>query len=273
MYEAYWKLDKKPFANSKATESYYPSDAHQGAALKLRYCVENRRGAAVLAGAAGLGKSLLVESLFQQMPDTLTPRANVVFPQMPPEQLLAYLADEIAGVETSASARTADACVRRIRDFLCENTRSGNHALVVIDEAHLLRDQGAQEMLRLLLNFETDGEADLTLILVGQPQLLAHVERMQGLDERIGVKCLLRPFDSDETASYISHRLSVAGANRDLFDDAALRTLHELSLGVPRRINRLCDLTLLIGFAEEQKQISEDHVRAVAQEMVTVAPE
>ncbi len=273
MYQDYWKLEKKPFGNSTSAVSYYPSDAHQGAALKLRYCVENRRGAAVLAGAAGLGKSLLIETLFRQIPDGYTPQVKVVFPQMAPDQLLAYLADEIAGTDTTAAARTADACVRRIRNQLNKNTRSGSHAIVVVDEAHLLRDQGAHEMLRLLLNFETDGELDLTLILVGQPQLLAHVERMPGLDERIGVKCLLRPFSADETASYVSHRLTAAGSNRDLFTDGALRTLHELSLGIPRRINRLCDLTLLIGFAEGQSEITVDDVRAVAQEMVMVAPE
>ena len=273
MYEAYWKLGRKPFNNSRSTDFYYPSEAHQGAALKIRYSIENRRGAAVLAGAAGLGKSLLIEALFRQMPDTIWPLVNVVFPQMTPDQLLAYLADEIAGTETAPSARTADACVRRIGESLAANSSDGNHAVIVIDEAHLLRDQGALEMLRLLLNFESDGEIDLTLVLVGQPPLLAHVEQMPGFDERIGVKCLLRAFDEDETVSYVSHRLTIAGADEALFDDAALRTLHELSLGVPRRINRLCDLALLIGFAEEQTQISEEHIRAVAQEMVTVVPE
>lgn len=273
MYEAYWKLDRKPFNNSKSTDFYYPSEAHQGAALKIRYSIENRRGAAVLAGAAGLGKSLLIETLFRQMPETVWPLVNVVFPQMTSDQLLAYLADEIAGTDTTPSARTADACVRRIGGTLAANTQEGNHAVIVIDEAHLLRDLGTLEMLRLLLNFETAGELDLTLVLVGQPPLLAHVEQLPGLDERIGVKCLLRPFNEDETVSYVSHRLTAAGANEALFDDAALRTIHELSLGIPRRINRLGDLALLIGFAEERPLISEDHIRAVAQEMVAVVPE
>ena len=273
MYQAYWKLDRKPFNNSKSTDFYYPSEAHQGAALKLRYCIENRRGAAVLAGAAGLGKSLLIDTLFRQLPEPFSPLVNVVFPQMPSEQLLAYLADDIAGTETTPTARTTDACVRRIQEALTANTIAGQHAVVVVDEAHLLRDQGAQELLRLLLNFETDGELDLTLILSGQPTVLAHVERMPGFDERIGVKCLLRPFNDEETASYVSHRLTAAGAKQTIFDDSALKALYELSVGVPRRINRLCDLSLLIGFAEEQTQITEDHIHAVAQEMVAVAPE
>jgi general secretion pathway protein A len=273
MYEAYWKLERKPFNNSKTADFYYPSEAHQGAVLKLRYTIENRRGGAVLAGAAGLGKTSLINTLLDQMPESYGPLIHVVFPQMPADQLLAYLADEVAPSVTTPTARTMDSCVRRIEHALSENTRAGRHAVVVIDEAHILRDVDAQELLRLLLNFETDGEPDLTLILVGQPSVLAHLERMPGLDERIGVKCLLRPFSGDETASYVSHRLTAAGATRSLFDDAALETIHQLSLGVPRRINRLCDLALLIGFAEEQNQIHADHVEAVAQEMVTIAPE
>lgn len=273
MYEAFWKLSRKPFNSSKSTKSYYPSDAHQGAALKLRYSIENRRGAAVLAGAPGLGKSLLVETLFRQIPNIYSPLVNIVFPQMPPDQLLAYIADEIAGADTLPNSRTADVSVRRIASALEANSQAGKHAVVVIDEAHLLRDVGAQELLRLLLNFETDGELDLTLLLVGQPPLLAHVERMPGFDERIGVKCLLRPFNADETASYLNHRLTAAGAQDPIFTDAAVQTIHELSLGIPRRINRLCDLTLLIGFAEARSEITEDHVHSVAQEMITVAPE
>lgn len=273
MYEAYWNLERKPFNNSKTADFYYPSEAHQGAALKLRYAIENRRGGAVLTGAAGLGKTMLIKTLFDQMPDSYGPLAHIVFPHMPADQLLAYLADELSEPDKTSTARTMDACVRRIESALSENTRADRHAVVVIDEAHLLRDVDTQELLRLLLNFETDGEIDLTLILAGQPSLLAHLERMPGLDERIGVKCLLRPLSADETASYVSHRITAAGASRSLFDDDALRTIHQLSLGVPRRINRLCDLALLIGFAEEQNEIHADHVEAVAQEMVTIAPE
>ena len=74
---------------------------------------------------------------------------------------------------------------------------------------------------------------------------------MPQLDERLGVKCLMRPFTVEETAAYAEHRLKTAGAKRTIIDAGAFATLHELTCGIPRRINRLCDLALLIGFAEE----------------------
>jgi len=87
------------------------------------------------------------------------------------------------------------------------------------------------------------------------------------------VKCLLRAFSQQETAEYIEHRLRAAGAKRMLFEPEAVNTIHALANGIARRINRLCDLALLIGFAEQQQTISAELVEAVHQELVSVVPE
>ena len=271
MYEAHWKFHAKPFDNSSTEAFYYPSESHQGALLKLRYSVENRCGGAVLTGAAGIGKSLIVGALFRQFAEDHSPCVHIVFPQLPADQLLAYIADELGAREPQP--RTAEASLRRIRNTLSENTRAGRHAVVAVDEAHLIEDPHVHETLRLLLNFQTDGLTDLSLLLVGQTQLLSNFERMPGFDERLGVKCLLRPFSEEETVSYIAHRLTTAGGHRTIFTDDALKAIHSLSRGVPRRINRLCDLALLIGFAEQQTAIRAEQIEAVCDEMVTVDTE
>jgi general secretion pathway protein A len=67
--------------------------------------------------------------------------------------------------------------------------------------------------------------------------------------------------------------LQAAGAAREIFDEGALEAVHQLTLGVPRRINRLCDLALLIGFAEERSVLGREQVEAVAEELVAVVPE
>ena len=274
MYENYWQLTRKPFDNTSDPKFYYPSDAHQGALLKLRYAIENRRGGAVVSGAAGLGKSLLVNALFRQLPDRFQPRVHMVFPQMSTDELLAYLAEEFSGQSgTSAAPRSSDSSIRCIQEALRENTEAGRHAVLAIDEAHLLQEMGTLDTMRLILNFEFESQPAVTLLLIGQPSLLANLDRMPGLEERLGVKCLLRPFTEDETVSYVSHRLTAAGANEMIFDQDALEAIHALSLGVPRRINRLADLALLIGFAEERTSVTAEQIEAVSEELVTVKPE
>jgi general secretion pathway protein A len=272
MYESYWQLETKPFENTSEARFYYPGEAHQGALLKLRYAIENRRGAALLTGAAGLGKTLLVQALTRQLSEPLTPIVHLVFPQMPPDQLLAYLADELTGSSTAA-APTVQQSIRRVEAALRENAAAGRHAVVVIDEAQVLRDTHALETMRLLLNFEHQSQPILTLLLVGQPVLLPTLDRMPQLDARLGVKCLLRPFTLEESISYVTHRLNAAGATQPIFEQDALETMHMLSQGVPRYINRLGDLALLIGYAEEQPIISAAQIEAVAEELVAVAPE
>ncbi len=271
MYESYWQLEAKPFEQTSDLRFYYPGEAHQGALLKLRYAIESQRGAALLAGGAGLGKTLLVQTLARQLPERYAPFVRLVFPQMPPDQLLAYLAGRITGqrIENPPVAES----LRRIEDSLRENVKSGRRAVLVIDEAQHLCEAGTLETVRLLLNLETAVGPGLTLLLVGQPLLLPTLDRMPELDERLGVKCLIRPFTRDETIAYVQHRLQAAGAARAIFDDRALTAVHRLAQGSPRRINRLCDLALLIGFAEERTVLGEAQIVAVSEELTAVTPE
>ena len=279
MHEAYWQLAEKPFENGWDRRFYYPSEPHQGALLKLRYGVENHRGAVVLAAAAGLGKSILTQSLREQLPDDFSPFVHLVFPQLPCDQLLVYLADQFASLQTvpqtppQASPQSAGQSVRRIEQALAENTRQGRHAILVVDEAHLLADSATLETLRLLLNFDLVGRPGLTLVLVGQPPLLTNLDRASSLNERVGIKCLLRPLNLEETISYVEHRMNVAGAPQPVFEQPALEAIHELTHGGPQRINQLCDLALLIGFAEERQSISAEAIESVSDELATVSPE
>jgi len=273
MYESHWQLDRKPFDSSCDPRFYFPDESRQAALLKLRYAIENRRGGALLAGPSGSGKTLVVGMLRAMLGEAFAPLVHLVFPQMSCEQLLAYLAAELTGAPDGLGTPSIQQSIRAIEHYLAENTEHGRHAVVVVDEAHLLGDGRTLEALRLLLNFELAGRHALTLLLVGQPGILPAMDRMSPLEERLGVKCLLRPFTPQETSDYVNHRLKVAGARRPVFEPSALEKLHELTHGIPRRINRLCDLALLIGYAEERTSIQGAQIEAVNQELVTVAPE
>jgi len=245
--------------------------------------VENHRGGALLAGASGSGKTLVAGMIRQMLAEQFSPQVHLVFPQMPYAELLAYLADELEGTVTgppvpsmpvpSLPVPSLQETIHRIQRLLTENTRQQRHAVVIVDEAHLLRDVETLEAMRLLLNFQSAGRPDLTLVLCGQPGILPTLQRTPQLDERLGVKCLLSPLSETETARYVHHRLQVAGAKREIIEPGAIPTLYALTHGIARQINRLCDLSLLIGFAEERQTITAAHFESVCQELVAVVPE
>ncbi len=272
MYENFWQLDRNPFDDESDLRGFFPGETHHATLLKLRYLIENAKGAGLLAGGTGLGKSYLIRVLKQQLGEACGPFIHLVFPQMSPAELLAYLAVEL-GADPNAIGRDGsglDRTVREIEILLRKNGEQNRHPVIVIDEAHLIEDFQVFQALRLLLNFRHGEKCRFSLIFVGQNELLATVRRLGQLEERLAVKCLLRPLSAEETAAYVSCRLEAAGAPRPIFETAAMQPLYELSGGVPRRVNRLCDLALLVGFADESATISAEQVEAVAEELTAV---
>jgi len=267
MYQAYWQLDARPFEHTSDPRFYFAAESQRGALLKLRYVLENRRGAAVLAGESGLGKTLVVQKIMSELNDSFAPRVHLVFPQMPAEQLLTYLADQLTG-ESSPLTATIDQSVQRIERRLLANAQAGKHAIVVIDEAHLLSSRQSLEAIRLLMNFEHDGQPLATFLLAGQTGLVLATRRLPALDERVAVTCVLTRLSADETARYIQHRLAAAGAKRTIFEPSAIPTVFELTHGIPRRVNRLCDLALLVGYGEELGSLTSQHLESIHQELV-----
>lgn len=273
MYLDYWQLASKPFEPGADRSNFFACESHEAALVKLRYAVENRRGAVLLAGPAGVGKTMLVQLFRSELAAMFSPQAQVVFPQMSNRDLLAYVADSLGAPAAESPRYTIDESVRRIENTLRRNAEQGQHAVLVIDEAHLLEDSDAFETLRLLLNFEHAGTPLLTLLLIGQMNLVTAVSRLPSFDERIAMKALVRSFTVEETGAYVRHRLMMAGATRELFTNDALEAIHYLGHGVARQINRLGDLALVVGFAEQVPQISAGQIEAVSEELVTIAVE
>ena len=270
MYTEYWKLRVRPFENRCDSEFYYPAESHQAAILKLRYAIENRRAAALVCGPSGVGKSVLISAIRRQLPEQFRPLCQVVFPTLKSEQLLRYMVD-LLDTEHSSSDQCAAAALTRFERFLNANLDEKRHAVIVIDEAHLLEQNGLLEPLRLLLNCSADraiGESAWTLVLAGQHTLLSQIDRHPALDERLAIKCVVNRFQPEETGGYIQHRVRAAGGNAEqIFDSTALDAIHNISQGIPRRINRLCDLALMVGYAEDLPQITDQVIDCVQNEL------
>ncbi len=272
MYEDYWQLATKPFEPLSDQRFQFAAPAQQAALHKLRYTIESRRAAALLAGPAGIGKTQLVAWLGEQLGDTWGKFVHVVFPLMSTRDLLVYLAEQLGTPAADPPQYTVAESLQRLQFALEESGRRGQHTVIVVDESHLLEDSGLLETWRLLLNLQVAGQPALTLLLVGQPPLLSALRRQRALEERLDIKILLPAFSAEETAAYITHRLQAAGATRAIFADDALQLAQHLADGIPRRINRLCDLALLVGFAAQQHTIDAAQLQAVSDELVTMSP-
>lgn len=270
MYLSHWGLECSPFEAKVDLRSYYPSECHQAAALKLNYAIEQRRSVALLCGDSGLGKSMILESCLQQLAEEFSPIARVVYPAMPAESLLKHIVRQIGPRESEPHLDMAN-LVEGLERILRHNIGDGLHAVVAIDEAHLLQQHGSLEALRLILNLASDAcasESALTLVLCGSTSLVSHVSKNASLEDRVAVRCVLERFSLDDTIAYISHRLRSAGcSNEDVFMPQAMETIQLLSQGVPRRINRLCDLALMIGFAQDRTKIDSKTIEAAHAEL------
>jgi general secretion pathway protein A len=270
MYLSHWGLESAPFEAKVDPRSYYPSECHQAAALKLHYAIEQRRSVALLCGDSGLGKTMVLESCLQQLTDEFSPIARVVYPAMHPDSLVKHIVRQIGPRESDDQLDMAN-LIENLERILRHNIGDGLHAVIAIDEAHLLQQYGALESLRLILNLASDAsssESALTLVLCGATTLVSHVAKNTSLEDRIAVRCVLERFTLDDTIAYISHRLRSAGcSNEEVFMARAVETIQLLSQGVPRRINRLCDLALMIGFAQDRTKIDSKTIEAAHAEL------
>jgi general secretion pathway protein A len=268
MYESYWGLNARPFDPRDDAAFYYPAESQHAALVKLRYALEHGCAAA-LAGAPGTGKTLLTELLAAQFASQGWTFVRLAFPLLSPGELLAYLADELTRDEPplSDACRPIDQNLRRFEGSLAKLAADNKRVAIVIDEAHTIEDSRAWEALRLLLNLGNGTQTSPILIFAGQTRLMELLARLPHLEERLTARCLLPPFSQEETAAYIGHRLQASGAQREIFAASAVDAIHALAQGTPRRINRLADLALLVGYAEELQTIVAEQIEAVAEEL------
>lgn len=275
MYSQHWKLNRRPFENTLEPEFFFPSQTHQAALLKLRYLIENQKGAGVLVGPTGTGKTFVTHRLAKELSSSAGPWLNFVFPQMSADDLLTDVAIRLGGESVMADRPThsvlpRSAALRIIERSLDEHSRAGRHPVLVIDDAHLIDDPATLQTLELLLNFQQPPQRAFSLILLGDRLLLSRLARIPRFDERLAVRAMLQSLSPDETARYIRFRLEVSGARNAIFDDEALAEIAELSDGIPRRINRIADLALLVGYADGRSQLTAEDVASVSEELATV---
>lgn len=264
MYEEYWGLKEKPFQNTPDPRFFYHSSQHEESLMRLIYAVRERIGAAMLTGVFGCGKTLIAQSLLKELSNEQYKTAFIANPRLKEIDLLRMIAHHLDNPQPPT--RKAD-ILNLLDDILLNNMRNGKQTVVIIDEAHTINDDNVFEEIRLLLNFQLQDRFLLTLLLLGQPELKQKIERNIQLEQRINVKSRLDNLSAEDTRNYIIHRLQVANRTESIFTELAINSIYSYSGGIPRRVNRLCDLCLLAGFSKKVKSIDDDIVQEEIKEL------
>jgi general secretion pathway protein A len=271
MYEEYFGFVEKPFSLTPDPKYLYRSETHASAFELLQYAIRRREGFIAITGDIGTGKTTLCRALLETI-DRNTFTALVLNPFLSEEDLLKLVLQDF-GVVSREQVRqgrlngvSKQELIDSLYDFLLTLLPLKGSAVLIIDEAQNLPLK-VLEQLRLLSNLETDKEKLLQILLVGQLELqtLLRTPELRQLDQRISIRYELKPLSRQETASYIEHRLNVAGGSPSAaFDPPAIDTIYKCSGGIPRLVNLICDRALFGAFAAQTGLVSRDIVaRAV----------
>ena len=266
MYEAYFGLRGKPFQLNPDPSFFYGSRGHRRAMAYLEYGLHQNEGFIVITGEIGAGKTLLVRSLLEKLDPKKIVAANLVSTQIDASDILRLVA---AAFGIPSKHLTKSDLLLAIEAFLVSTTAAGKRALLIVDEAQNLTPQAVEE-LRMLSNFQLEDHALLQSFLVGQPEFRTIMQspEMVQLRQRVIASYHLGPLDLLETQAYIEHRLSCVGwKGNPSFDQEAIREIFNVSQGIPRRINAICDRIMLGAFLGEQRRVSLDLVNQIAAEM------
>ena len=260
MYLEFWGLEKKPFENTPNPEFFFPAEEHKEALTRMEYVIYEKKGAALLTGDYGCGKTMLVRKMASAMPHNNIQLAYLDNPRWDPEELLQEILFQLGEEQIPTDSLHLG---RRIGDVIFSNTENGIDTVVIIDEAQLIQSEKVFDELRLLLNYQLNDRFMITLVMCGQPELRERVMAIPQLEQRMFLKYHLHNFDYENTIQYIEHRLKVADSKRPIFTDDAYEVIYRHSFGTPRRINNICDLSLLIGAQKKLDQIDSNFVKSL----------
>lgn len=254
MHEAYWGFNEPPFSLTPDPRFLYMSQAHEDALMMLHYAITRNKGAAMLSGDIGLGKTTISRKLLDLLDPVQFRVVLIVNPILTPVQILQEILSQL---DVPLISRNRQTLVGALHDTLMTNYERGQRVVVVVDEAHLVRSANTLEELRLLLNCQMNDQFLINLLLLGQNEIKGKISKVPALEQRMAVRYQLHPLDATETGELILHRMRIAGytGEHNLFTPDAVYELHKFSKGYPRLICQMADNALMIGMVKKVKAI------------------
>ena len=267
IYEQYYDLRSEPFSLNPDPRFLYMANGHREALAQLRYCVELRKGFAVLTGEVGTGKTTLLRALLDQLGATV--QTGYIFnPPRSIDELYEAIAAEWDLVLRPAQSRTL-----QLNLYLLEAFKASRNVVLIFDEAQSIEPAILNEI-RLLSNLETATAKLVQIILAGQPEFdfTLDAPAQRALRQRVVMRYRLAALGRDETFAYIANRLRIAGASQSPFTIDACQAVFLYSQGIPRLINLICDSTMLDGYAHDRRRIDQSVVATAIRELGLAAP-
>ena len=263
MYLEYWGLERFPFDNVADPSFFYLSESHEEALSRLIYASEMSKGGAMLTGDIGCGKTLISRVYTRKLREDGCEVSLLPNPPLGPLEFLQEILYQL-GVTELPDSKTR--LLQILQKRLIHNMEEGKETVIIIDEAQILNEETFEEA-RLLLNYQSNDRFLLTLILLGQTELKVKIRQIKQFDQRIPIRYHLRPFPLLDTIRYIMFREKKAGFTKNVFTTKSMKAIYNYTRGLPREINSVCDLSLLIAFHKERELVDSGIVESVVGEL------
>jgi type II secretory pathway predicted ATPase ExeA len=265
MYKSFFGLKENPFNVNPDPRFLFLTQQIEEALAGLMYGIRTRKGFITLTGEVGTGKTTLINRLLDWLHQQRTRTAFLFNSRMNTNQLFDFVLSEF---DIVCESRTKSQQLMKLHQWLLERYRSGETAVLIVDEAQNLT-YPVMEEIRLLTNLETSTDKLLQVVLSGQPELeeKLRLPQLRQLRQRITLRCKTTPLTQEQTRDYINERLRIAGATGEaIFGKEAVEAVHLYSLGIPRVVNLLCEHSLVNSFVEQKRQVTAKIVEDVAHE-------
>jgi len=264
MYLSYYQLDCKPFQITSDPKFLWLGDKHKEALAVLRYGLMDNKGFLLLTGDVGTGKTTLINALVNTLGEEIVV-ATLLDPGIKRDDFFTYIGKAFH-LEHAFSGKGD--FLHNFNIFLNRAHSERKKVLLIIDESQQLSQELLEEI-RLLSNIEKQSAKLINIFFVGQIEFNSIIleQKNSALRQRISVNYDLQPLSAKETGQYIHHRLKVAGAEKSIFNSAAIREIYRFSNGYPRLINIICDRALVSGFTRESKKIGPKILKECAREL------
>jgi len=265
MYKEFFGLRANPFNVNPDPRYLYLTRHTEEALACLTYGIQSRKGFVLLTGEVGTGKTTLINKLLEWLRLQQVATAFIFNSRLDVPQFLDFMMADFA---IPCDSKAKSQLLQRLYNWLLDRYRAGETAVLIVDEAQNLSDEVLEEI-RMLTNLETFTEKLLQIVLVGQPELEQRLKQPQlrQLRQRLTLRAKTHPFNLEETRSYLTQRLRIAGSNGEpIFEPEAMVSLFRYSSGVPRVINLLAEHCLVSAFVDQKKMVGAEVVDSVAKD-------